>query len=171
VAVNPGFGPQSIEEHFDEAVAAAGVAEGNYVPPRADAAVIASATRGWTPRARRWTAPCWASPSKGRVPRRLDGGHGLFGGDDDDAHLRHRRAARAALRLDQAAGDIHGTDIAVLDATAARRRWRRSRTARGRRWRATAARRSCSAARAWPIWPPRSSNAWACRSSTAWAWR
>ena len=36
---------------------------------------------------------------RGGVSCRRDAGHRLFGGDDDDAHLRDRRAAAAALRL------------------------------------------------------------------------
>lgn len=41
IAVQPGFGPLSIEGHFDEAVAAAGVAEQMRQAPAHDAAVIA----------------------------------------------------------------------------------------------------------------------------------
>lgn len=71
LATQPGFGPVSIESHYDEAVAAAGVAEQVRLaaadPP--DATVLACfGDPDWTRRARRWTARCWASPRQPSMP-------------------------------------------------------------------------------------------------------
>lgn len=116
VAVNPGFGPQSIEGHFDEAVAAAGVAEQlRACTPAPDAAVIA----------------CFGDPGLDAAREALDGP--VLGIAEAAFHAASMvatgfsvvttmtRTCVIAERLVQRYGferscrGIHGTDIAVLD--------------------------------------------------------
>lgn len=116
VAVNPGFGPLSIEGHFDEAVAAAGVAQQvRACAPMPDAAVIA----------------CFGDPGLDAAREALDGpvigiAEAAFHAASMLAtgfsvvttmtrtcviaeHLVHKYGFERRCR------GVHGTDIAVLD--------------------------------------------------------
>jgi Asp/Glu/Hydantoin racemase len=90
VARQPSFGPASIESHFDDVFGAASSVrrDRHRVFRRSGAGRGARAHHGAGARNRR-----------SGVSRRVIRCHRLFGGDNHDAHLRHRRTPGAALRL------------------------------------------------------------------------
>ena len=123
--------------------------------PRASTATSspASATRASSPPARSPAGRCSASP-RPRCTRRASR-HRLLGRDHAHPHLRHRRAPGRALRHDALCRKVRGTDIPCSSSrTRARDARRPSSRSAGARWPRTAAGRSCSAAPAWPTWPP-----------------
>ncbi len=115
IAAQPGFGPRSIEGHFDEAVAAAGVAELVHRAPAHDAVVIACFGDPGLDAAREVTA----APVLGIAEAALHAAAMLASGFSVVTTL--VRTCAIAERLVQRYGftaqcrGVHGTDIPVLD--------------------------------------------------------
>jgi allantoin racemase len=115
VAAMPGFGPRSIEGHFDEAIAAAGVAELVHGAPPHDAVVIACFGDPGLDAAREATA----APVLGIAEAAFHAAAMLATGFSVVTTM--TRTCVIAERLVQRYGftaqcrGIHGTDIPVLD--------------------------------------------------------
>lgn len=115
VAVQPGFGPRSIEGHFEEAIAAAGVAEQVHGAPPHDAVVIACFGDPGLDAAREATA----APVLGIAEAAFHAATLLSTGFSVVTTM--TRTCVIAERLVQRYGfsaqcrGIHGTDIPVLD--------------------------------------------------------
>lgn len=114
-AVNPGFGPESIEGHFDEAIAAAGVAQVVREQPPHDAVVLACFGDPGLDAAREATA----TPTLGIAEAAFHAASFLATGFSVVTTM--TRTCVIAERLVQRYGferscrGIHGTDIAVLE--------------------------------------------------------
>jgi allantoin racemase len=115
MAVNPGFGPRSIEGHFDETIAAAGVAETVMTAPAHDAVVIACFGDPGLEAAREATS----APVLGIAEAAFHAASMLATGFSVVTTM--TRTCVIAERLVQRYGfehqcrGIHGTDIPVLD--------------------------------------------------------
>ena len=166
VAVQPSFGPASIECHYDEAFAAAGVAEQVRLALawQPDAVVIACFGDPGLDAAREATG----APVVGVAEAAFHAATLLATSFSVVTTL--SRTCITAERLLQRYGferhcrGVHGTDIPVLDLnTPPKRPPAASSTRPATRWHAMAAVRSCSAVRAWRPCALSCHSAWACQ--------
>jgi len=115
LAVQPGFGPRSIEGHFDEAIAAAGVAEAVARAPAHDAVVLACFGDPGLDAAREATR----APVLGIAEAAFHAAAMLATGFSVVTTMTRTCviAERLVLRygFEHACRGIHGTDIPVLD--------------------------------------------------------